>query len=413
MRITDIRTLLLHGPRPHSVGGVPGEVTRFLVRVDTDAGIYGLGEAQDFLGTREAIDYIRSILIGRNPLDVRPAVSEIVYGTLPPHPPNARYQGRKFPSYFQPLPMYSPTATPTGPILWGISAVEMALCDLAGKILNVPVCRLLGGRFRDRVRVYLDRSSPPDSDNLDAWKAMAAEVVESGFTQMKFDVEYTAPEKTIDVWNRSLPLAQINRIYQRLEAVRETAGPDFEVCVDCHMNYNTTDAVRLSQELAPLKLMWLEDPTPITNPDACREVRERSPVPVCVGEMFSAEQFRIFIDGRACDIIHPDVLFVGGLHEARRVADYADLHYLPMAMHGNAGALGTIAAAHVAAASRNFLGLEYHFIEADWIGEFVRREGEPLFRDGYLHLTDAPGLGVELDEEVCRRYLAPGESLFE
>ena len=411
MKITNIRTMLLLGPRPHSVGGVPGEVTRLIVRVDSDAGVYGLGECQDFPGVREAVEYIRSVLTGRDPLDIRPAVSEILYGTLPPHPENARYTGRRFPSHYQPIALYSPTATPTGPIVWAMSGVEMALCDLAGKALGVPVYRLLGGKFRDKVRVYLDRSSPPASEDLDAWKRMAADVVESGFTQMKFDIEFTAPELTQDVWNRSISTAQMRRIYQRLHAVRETAGWDFEICADCHMHYNTADAIRLANELAPLKLMWLEDPTPISNPDACREVRARSPIPICIGEMFIAEQFRQFIDAGAADILHPDVLFCGGLHEARRVAEYAELHYMAMAMHGNSGALGTLAAAHVAAACRNFLGLEYHFIEADWIGTFVRRDGEPLFSDGGIRLTGAPGLGVELDRDVCARYLHPGEEL--
>ena len=135
-------------------------------------------------------------------------------------------------------------------------------------------------------------------------------------------------------------------------------------------------------------------------------------MPICVGEMFSAEQARLFIDRGACDVIHPDVLFAGGLHETRRIADYAELHHIPLALHGNGGCLATIAAGHVAAASRGFMGLEYHFIESDWLGAYVRREGVPFLREGHLPLTDAPGLGVELNEEVCRRYLAPGESLF-
>ena len=128
--------------------------------------------------------------------------------------------------------------------------------------------------------------------------------------------------------------------------------------------------------------------------------------------MFIAEQFRLFIDHGAIDILHPDVLFCGGMHELRRIADYADLHRLPLAMHGNGGALATIAAAHVAAASRNFLGLEYHFIETPWISQYVRRvgaaAGAPLFEDGHVVLSDAPGLGVELDEQVCRATWAAG-----
>ena len=151
-----------------------------------------------------------------------------------------------------------------------------------------------------------------------------------------------AADCTQDVWNRSLPLGQINRIAERLGLVRETVGADFELCVDCHMHYNAADAIRLALELAPLKLLWLEDPTPITNPDSCAAVRDKSPIAICVGEIFTAEQFRIFIDHRACDIVHPDVMFAGGLHETRRIADYAELNHLAMAMHGNGGALAAI-----------------------------------------------------------------------
>jgi gluconate/galactonate dehydratase len=129
-----------------------------------------------------------------------------------------------------------------------------------------------------------------------------------------------------------------------------------------------------------------------------------------VGEMFLAEQFRTFIDRGACDILHPDVLFCGGMHQMHRIAVYGELHDLPVAMHGNGGALATIAAAHVAAASQNFLGLEYHYIETPWIGEFVERDG-PLFKDGHVLLTDAPGLGVRLNRKVCQKYLAPGQEL--
>jgi galactonate dehydratase len=297
-------------------------------------------------------------------------------------------------------------------VVWAASGVEMALCDLAGKALGTPVYNLLGGKFRDRVRVYLDRSSPPDVRSTDAWRRMASEAVEAGFTQMKFDIDYVAADRTRDVWNRTLSTEQINRTVERLGVVRETVGPDFELCVDCHRQYNATDAIRLAQALAPLNLLWLEDPTPTANPDSCAAVRAKSAIPVCVGEMFIAEEFRAFVDHGACDILHPDVLFCGGLHELRKIADYGELHHLPVAMHGNGGALAAVAAAHAAAASRNFLGLEYHFVETPWIGQYVTRE-VPLFREGHIPLTDAPGLGVELNREVCRKHLAPGEALWD
>ncbi len=127
--------------------------------------------------------------------------------------------------------------------------------------------------------------------------------------------------------------------------------------------------------------------------------------------MLTAEQFRQFAEAGAIDIGHPDLLFTGGLHETRRVADLLDLFDLPFAIHNNGSGLNTVAAAHVAAASPNVLGLEYHFYDAAWVGQVVRRS-RPLFEGGGLVVGDAPGLGVELDPEVCERYLAPGAVSF-
>jgi galactonate dehydratase len=411
MKITDIRTMRLLGPRHHGVGGkTGGKIAKIIVRIDTDSGVHGLGEVDDMQGIGDAIAYMRDYFTGRDPMNVRAIVSELLYGTLPPHPSDSKHGMSS--SGIILCPSMSPTVTPWGPVVWAASGVDIALCDLVGKALKTPTHNLFGGKFRERVRVYLDRSSPADPTDLDAWRTMASEVVESGFSQMKFDIDYMATERVPDVWNRSLSVAQLNRIVERLGIVRKTAGADFEICADCHMNYSVPDAIRLAQELAPLKLMWLEDPTPITNPDSCADVRAKSPIAICVGEMFNAEQFRLFVDRKACDILHPDVMFCGGMHEMRRIADFAELHYLPFAIHGNGGALATIAAAHVAAASRNFMGLEYHFIETPWIGEYVVRD-VPLFVDGHVPVGNAPGLGVRLNDKVCREHLAPGERMFE
>ena len=411
MKITSIRMMRLWGPRNHGVGGGTAKIARVVVRVDTDAGIYGLGECDDFMGVRQGIAYLDEYFRGRDPFSINAIVSEMLYGTQAPNPAGAP-RGPMGKNNINAVSMCSPTATPWGPVVWAASGVEIALCDLLGKALKTPAYNLLGGKFRDHARVYLDRSSPDDITDLGAWEKMAAETVASGFTQMKFDIDFMATECVKDVWNRSLSLRQINRIVERLTVVRQATGPDFEICVDCHMQYNIPDAIRVAQALAPLQLLWLEDPTPITNPDSCAQVRAKSPVPICIGEMFIAEQFRLFVDAGACDVLHPDVMFCGGMHELRRIADFAELNHLPVAFHGNGGALATIAAAHVGVASRNFLGLEYHFIETPWIGGFVRRD-VPLFRDGQVVMTDAPGLGVELDREVCRQHLAPGESLFD
>jgi galactonate dehydratase len=399
----------LRGPRNHNVGGGTSKIAKVVIRVDADNGLYGLGECDDFMGVKRGIHYMNEYFRGRDAFAVNAIVSEMLYGTANPHPPSAR--PGEMPNGMIGIAMCSPTATPWGPAVWSVSGVAIALCDLIGKHLKVPAYNLLGGKFRDRVKVYLDRSAPDKIDDLDAWREMAVDSAKDGFTQMKFDIDFMAADVVKDVWNRTLSLTQINRVVERLSVVRKEVGPDFELCVDCHMQYNIPDAIRVANALAPLNLLWLEDPTPITNPDSCAEVRAKSPIPICIGEMFIAEQFRLFIDHDACDILHPDIMFCGGIYEMQRIGQLAELNHLPVAMHGNGGALATIAAANVAATCRNFLGVEYHMIETPWCGNFVRRD-VPLFVDGHIPLSDAPGLGVELDLDVCRAHLAPGEKLF-
>jgi galactonate dehydratase len=416
MKITGIRCMRLWGPLLHGQGGeTGGSIGKVVVRLDTDAGVFGLGEADDFMGVRDAIEYANHYFMGRDPFEAVPIIQEFLWATLPPHPPSAPTGTRGDDIVM--VPSSSPTAIPQGPVVWAASAIDTALVDLIGKALGVPAYTLLGGKFRDRIRIYLDRSSPAEVENLDAWRAMAQDAVDQGFTQMKFDIDYVASERVPDIWNRSISLAQINRMVERLSVVRDVVGPDFELCVDLHRQYNVPDAIRVANALAPLDLLWLEDPTTDTDLDAYLAVKAASPIALCVGEMFIAEQFRLFIDHGAIDILHPDVLFCGGMHELRRIADYADLHRLPLAMHGNGGALAAIAAAHVAAASRNFLGLEYHFIETPWLSQYVRRvgaaAGHGLFDEGHIRLSDAPGLGVELDEQICRANLRRGDSMFE
>ncbi len=396
MKITNVRTMLLQGPDPHGVGGLERTWHVLLVRVDTDAGVYGLGEAGNFMGDRQAIAYVRDWLIGRDPLAIRPFVRAMLSGGLPPYEPQM-----------------SPTATVDGPAAWAVSGVEMALCDLAGKILGTPVYNLLGGAFRDRIRVYLDRSGVADPSDLGAWRALAERATADGFRDFKFDAEWIAPEVNRDPWNRQMRSEQVRLTYERLAVVRDVAGPDAEIALDGHMSFDVETAIRLAKALQPLDLKWFEDPVPILNFDAQKRVRDESPIPICAGEMLVPDQFREMIDRRAVDIIHPDLLFVGGLHEGKKVADYADLNGIPLAIHNNGSAMNTVAEAHLAAACPNFIGLEYHFWDAKWIGQVVRREGLPLFDEtGHVPLTDAPGFGVEIDMAIAERYLAPGESLF-
>jgi L-alanine-DL-glutamate epimerase-like enolase superfamily enzyme len=400
MKIKSVRTMVLTGQDPHGMGGEPRTWNVLLVRVDADNGLYGIGEAphwqRGYFGVREAVHYIGDRLVGKSPFNLNRLIHEHFYGALPPHKPRT-------------LPA---TVVTVGPIVWAMSGVEMALLDLTGKALNTPVYNLLGGKFRDAAAVYVDRSAPSDKSDLEAWRELARGAKDLGFKDIKFDIDHTASDKTLDVWNRSMGTAQIMAVVERLSVVREEVGWDMSISVDCHMSYDIPTATSLSKELEHLKLKWMEDPSPIMNQDATKQIKDKSPIPICVGEMFTADQFQSWISNKACDVVHPDVLFCGGLTQTLRVAQMANLSHLPTALHNNSSSVGVIAAAHVALAIPNFIGMEYHFLDAKWVGELAWRGGRELIEDGNIVLTDEPGLGFLLNEEACEKHLAKGEVLF-
>jgi L-alanine-DL-glutamate epimerase-like enolase superfamily enzyme len=327
MKVTDIRTMRLEGPDPQGIGGQARTCSFLLVRVDTDAGVFGIGEAADFAGVREIIALCREWLVGRDPLAIGPFVRGFLYGALPgPGPLPAQS-------------IMSATATTTGPVSWAIAGVEMALWDVMGRALGVPSHTLLGGAYRDRVRVYLDRSGVADVADLGAWRGLGERAVAEGFDWIKFDLEQITPELTADPWNRSISGRQLDLVAERLGAVRAAVGHGIDVALDGHMCFDVETAVRVARALEPLGLRWFEDPVPITSAASLARVREESPIPIAAGEMFTTEQFRLFVEAGALDILHPDVLFVGGLGEAQRAASLGDLHYLPVAFHDNGGAV--------------------------------------------------------------------------
>ena len=389
----------LEGPDPGGIGGHARTYSFLLVRVDTDAGLHGIGEALDFPGVREVLTDAGTWLTGRDPLRIGPIVRGVLYGALP--------ASGSLPAQS----IMSATATVAGPPAWAAAGLEIALWDLAGKALGAPVHQLLGGAFRDRVRVYLDRSGVAQVADLDAWAALGERAVAEGFDWLKLDLEQIAPDLTPDPWSRQIGTAQLAAIVKRVAAVRDAIGPAVDLGLDGHMSHDVESAIRVGNALGELGLRWYEDPVPITSVTSLAAVRNAQPIPVAAGETFTAEQFRAFFEGEALDIAHPDVLFVGGLGEARRAASLADLWNAPVAFHDNGAAVATIATAHVAASIPNLLGMEYHFYDATWAGAMATRD-VPLFRDGAVPLTDAPGLGLELDAAVCRTHLAPGESWF-
>src|SRR6478735_6706298 len=217
MKVTSVRTMRVEGPGPGGIGGHARDISFLLVRVDTDAGLYGIGEALDFPGVKRVIDGAGAWLTGKDPLRIGPIVRGMLYGALPsPGPLPAQS-------------IMSSTATVAGPPTWGAAGIEIALWDLAGKALGAPVHQLLGGAFRDRVRVYLDRSGVAEVTDLDAWRGLGERAVAGGYDWLKLDLEQIAPDHQSDPWNRQIGTPALAAIVERIGAVRDAIGPAIDL----------------------------------------------------------------------------------------------------------------------------------------------------------------------------------------
>ncbi len=354
-----------------------------LVKVTTDSGLYGLGEAYNRDGVLSHIHSIKRQIIGEDPLQVDYLWHKMMDAGVG--------QGSR-----------------SGSLTGAISGIETALWDLAGKILNVPVYVLLGGRFRNRLLVYHDTGSPNTTDPR-PWVEEAQRSKTCGFKATKFDLNRFGGER----WNRSVSSNDMKAWVRILEAVREELGPDFPLGVDFHWALNTRDAIRFAHMVEHLNLWFLEDPMPPENADAFVRLTAVSKVPIATGEnLFTRQTFRPYIEKQACDIIQPDMQKCGGLLEAKRIADWADLYYINMLCHNMCTPVGTIASGHACMAIRSFLGLESDSVELPYWQDIVQHDG-PLYKDGYLEIPNKPGLGIELNEAVCRKHLAEGSGFFE
>jgi L-alanine-DL-glutamate epimerase-like enolase superfamily enzyme len=289
----------------------------------------------------------------------------------------------------------------------------MALWDLAGKTLGVPTTTLLGGRFRDRVRVY-DHSAPRDMLEPASCREWAHQVESdpAGFTAHKFGFPHTDPrsDRARDPSNRTLTTTELARIRRGFENCREAIGWDHDLMVHCHWEYDLPTAIRLAEAVEAIKPLWLEDPLPPEYSEGWRRLTASSRVPICTGENLGRRQaFKDFAINLGCDIFHPDLRNTGGFLEARRIADLAEVFYLPMATHNTGSLVATLATAHWAGTVRNFLASETVVGRGGWMDDVVVHDGR-VIRDGFVQLTDRPGLGLELNPEVVQAHLAQGES---
>ncbi len=309
-----------------------------------------------------------------------------------------------------------------GSITTAISGMEMALWDLAGKLQGVPVYRLLGGAFRTSIRLYADcNAGTVDAaahhvyevrdgalvadDEAESLAAATKAEVDRGFTALKFDIDDITGPMHRDYWNRSASAAEIAIMVNKVEAVRNAVGPGIDVAVDMHGRYDVPTAIRVAQALEPYDLMWLEEPVPPENIQALAEVRQSTSTPICAGEnLYTRFQFQPLLAAHAVDVVMPDLAKCGGLAEGKRIANMAEMDYIPFSPHNVSSPIGTIAMAHVCAAVSNFTVLEWHAADLPYWKDFITWSGGEIIVDGAIQLTEAPGLGLELDEDVAFEY---------
>ncbi len=375
MKITDVKATTLKGYKQWNY-----------VQIETDEGLTGLGEAHPGDGVVDIVlNQLKPMLVGKDPRNVEPLYNRMI---------NA-------------------AKNRSGIALAAIGGVETALWDVTGKSMRVPVYRLLGGKYRERLRLYADVGRGK-TNTPEAWAERAREGVADGYQAIKFDIDGSANELRHDTVNRELSTAELEKMTALVAAVREAVGNEIDVCIDCHCVYSVHSAIRLAERLEPFNLMFLEDPVPNENIEAMAKVTASTSIPICTGEfLYRRDGFRELIHEQACDMLHVDVAGTGGLLEAKKIADLADLYYMPFAAHNITSPVGMTAAAHVCAAVRNFFIMElpYHADQVQWRWDLVSSD-EPLIQDNVFVLPEKPGLGIELNEVVAREHLISGYGYF-
>lgn len=396
LKITDMRVAVIGdgGRKP-------------IIRIDTNQGIYGLGEVRDGADERYAL-FLKSRILGLNPCNV-----EMLFKIIKQFGYHGRQGG-------------------------GVCAVEMALWDLCGKAYNVPAWQLLGGRYRDKIRLYAD--TPGAKDPIAFAATMKRRVAEQGFTWLKMDlgihVVANIPDALVNTnfWdgvtgqynikeylgygNTLHPFTQVQitdkglaGLAEYVEDVRNAVGYEMPLCADHFGHFDVNNAIRFGETMEKYRLSWLEDMVPWFYTDQCKTLSDALKTPICTGEDIYLLKggFKPLLDARAVDIIQPDLGTSGGLLETKKIGDYAEDSAISMAMHMAGSPVCFMANVHCAAATQNFLALEHHSVDVPWWGNIVKMTGsQPMITKGFANVPlDAPGLGIELNDEEIKKHLSP------
>ena len=366
-----------------------------ILRIDTNQGIYGLGEVRDGASKTYAL-MLKSRLLGENPCNVDRLFRKIKqFG----------FHGRQG---------------------GGVCGVEMALWDLAGKAYNVPVYQMLGGKFRDRIRCYADTTESHDPAVYG--KRLRARRDE-GFTWLKMDLGVDLVEKVpgaltfpagaglgqsgstqhmftgIEITEKGVGL-----MCDYVAAMREIIGYDIPLAADHFGHIGLNSCIRLGKALEKFNLAWLEDLVPWQQTELWKKITDEVDIPTLTGEdIFLKESFTKLAETHSVDILHPDLATSGGILETKKIGDAIQEYGVPMAMHFAGSPVSCMASVHCAAATENFLVLENHSVDVPWWDSLVEGVKKPIVDHGFIAVPEGPGLGVTLNDEVVRQHLGePG-----
>jgi len=362
------------------------------VKIYTNQDVWGCGEAVDAIhGTYHMVKRMGAMIAGQNPLNPNRIAEQIRKGAF--------FGGAQ-----------------SGVFVAVLTAIETALWDLTGKVFGVPVYQLLGGKFRDKLRVYCDTAlytstNPSPSDYAEAAKGAVA----AGYTAVKFDVDDARDPNKYDRYNWTASPAEIDRMYNAIAAVRQEVGPNIDICVDMHGRYDAVTGLKMAKLYEDLDLMWLEEPIPADNPEVYKSITSQTSTPICTGEnVYLAYGFTRLLSESAVDIIMPDLQKAGGLGEGQRIANLANLYYVPFSPHMVASFLGAMACCHVCASVPNFQIMEWQiYMDKDPIWQDIVTYDGPRTEKGFITLSEKPGIGVEINEEGMRKYAVKDVPFFE
>jgi len=402
LKITDMR-----------FANIVGAPTRcILMKLYTNQGLVGYGEVRDGSSKTYAL-MLKSRLLGENPCNV-----DRLFRRIKQFGGHARQGG-------------------------GVSGIEVALWDLAGKAYGVPVYQMLGGKFRDSIRMYCDTDARGKPGGLAMGEALKRRM-HMGFGFLKMDVgirilreEPDALSAPLDLWEpRTLitpaqpchsgqfsvppdlphPFAGVqitekglNLLEQYVAEARSVVGVEVPLALDHFGHILIESCIALAQRLEKYTPAWLEDMVPWQMTDQYVRLSRATRIPICTGEdIYLKENFRPLLESRGVSVVHPDVLTVGGILELKKVGDLSQDYGVAMAIHMAESPIGCLAAAHAAAATENFLALEFHSADVAWWDDTVTGLPRPIVQDGSITIPDGPGLGIEdLNDEVIREHLDP------